>query len=340
MRKLLNTLYVTTPNAWLARDGECVVVKIDGEEKLKIPLINLENIITFSYAGASPALMYACAKYGIGLSFLSENGHFLARSSGKTNGNVLVRRRQYRFADDGKISLKLASSIVAAKISNSRKVLERFLRDYPESPDCTRVKEASNILNYAKIEAVNARDADTLRGTEGNASRVYFSVFNALILRPDFEFAGRNRRPPKDKVNALLSFAYTVLANDIQSALESAGIDSYVGFYHTDRPGRASLALDIMEEFRAYLGDRFVLSLINRNMISPEDFIDNGDGGTVLTPDAKKIFLSNWQKRKRDEIVHPFLGEKVCIGLLGYVQAMMMSKYLRGELDGYPVFLI
>ena len=270
MRKLLNTLYVTTPNAWLARDGECVSVKIDGEEKLKIPLINLENIITFSYAGASPALMYACAKYGIGLSFLSENGHFLARSSGKTNGNVLVRRRQYRFADDGKISLKLASSIVAAKISNSRKVLERFLRDYPESPDCTRVKEASNILNYAKSEAVNARDADTLRGTEGNASRVYFSVFNALILRPDFEFAGRNRRPPKDKVNALLSFAYTVLANDIQSALESAGIDSYVGFYHTDRPGRASLALDIMEEFRAYLGDRFVLSLINRNMISPE----------------------------------------------------------------------
>lgn len=340
MRKFLNTLYVTTPNAWLARDGECVSVKIDGEEKLKIPLINLENIITFSYAGASPALMYACAKYGIGLSFLSENGHFLARSSGKTNGNVLVRRRQYRFADDGKISLKLASSIVAAKISNSRKVLERFLRDYPESPDCTRVKEASNILNYAKSEAVNARDADTLRGTEGNASRVYFSVFNALILRPDFEFDGRNRRPPKDKVNALLSFAYTVLANDIQSALESAGIDSYVGFYHTDRPGRASLALDIMEEFRAYLGDRFVLSLINRNMISPEDFIDNGDGGTVLKPDAKKIFLSNWQKRKREEIVHPFLGEKVCIGLLGYVQAMMMSKYLRGELDGYPVFLI
>lgn len=340
MRKLLNTLYITSPDAWLTRDGECVLVKIGGEEKLKIPLINLENIITFSYVGASPALMYACANHGIGLSFMSENGHFLARSIGKTNGNVLVRRKQYRLADNKEISLELASSIVSAKISNSRKILERFLRDYPESPNCVQVKEVSNILNYAKHQAVNSSDMDELRGVEGNASRVYFSVFNSLILRPDFEFNGRNRRPPKDNVNALLSFAYTLLANDIQSALESVGIDSYVGFFHTDRPGRASLALDIMEEFRAYLGDRFVLSLINKNMISPSDFIDNGDGGVILKPDAKKDFLATWQKRKREEVMHPFLCEKVPIGLLGYVQAMMLSKYLRGELDGYPVFLI
>lgn len=340
MRKLLNTLYVTTSDAWLARDGECVSVRIGGEEKLKIPLINLENIITFSYAGASPALMYACAKYGIGLSFLSENGYFLARSVGKTNGNVLVRREQYRLADNKEMSLKLASSIIAAKISNSRKVLERFLRDYPESQNYAKVKEASNILNYTKHEALNAENTGVLRGVEGNASRIYFSVFNSLILRSGFVFEGRTRRPPKDNVNALLSFAYTLLANDIQSALESVGIDSYVGFFHTDRPGRASLALDIMEEFRGYLADRFVLSLINKNMIAAEDFIDNGGSGVILKPEARKIFISAWQKRKHEEIIHPFLGDKVPIGLLTYVQAMMFSKFLRGELDGYPVFLI
>ncbi len=340
MRKLLNTLYVTTPEAWLARDGECVVVKIGGEEKLKVPLINLENIISFSYAGASPALMHACAKHGIGLSFLSENGYFLARSVGKTNGNVLVRRAQYRMADNKEISLKLASSIISAKIANSRKVLERFLRDYPESPNCARVREASNILNLSKREALAATNMDVLRGIEGNASRMYFSVFNSLILRGGFVFDGRTRRPPKDNVNALLSFAYTLLASDIQSALESIGIDSYVGFFHTDRPGRASLALDMMEEFRGYLADRFVLSLINKNMISADDFIDNGGGGVILKPEARKNFLSTWQKRKHEEIVHPFLGEKVSVGLLVYVQAMMFSKYLRGELDGYPVFLI
>lgn len=340
MRKLLNTLYVTTSDAWLARDGECVSVRIGGEEKLKIPLVNLENIITFSYAGASPALMHACAKYGIGLSFLSENGYFLARSVGKTNGNVLVRRAQYRFADNKEMSLKLASSIIAAKISNSRKVLERFLRDYPESLDYAKVKEASNILNFAKHEALNAENTDVLRGVEGNASRVYFSVFGSLILRNGFSFEGRTRRPPKDNVNALLSFAYTLLASDIQSALESVGIDSYVGFFHTDRPGRASLALDIMEEFRGYLADRFVLSLINKNMVAAEDFIDNGGSGVILKPEARKNFISVWQKRKHEEIIHPFIGEKVPIGLLGYVQAMMFSKFLRGELDGYPVFLI
>ena len=340
MRKLLNTLYVTTPDAWLARDGECVSVKIGGEEKLKVPLINLENIVTFSYAGASPALMHACAKYGIGLSFLSENGYFLARSVGKTNGNVLVRRAQYRMADNVETSLKLASSIISAKISNSRKVLERFLRDYPESPDCAKVKEASNILNFSKRDALYAANTDELRGIEGNASRVYFSVFGSLILRSGFVFEGRTRRPPKDNVNALLSFAYTLLAGDIQSALESVGVDSYVGFFHTDRPGRASLALDIMEEFRAYLADRFVLSMINKNMVAPDDFIDNGAAGIILKPEARKSFLSAWQKRKHEEIIHPFLGEKVCIGLLGHVQAMMFSKYLRGEFDGYPVFFM
>lgn len=340
MRKLLNTLYVTTPDAWLARDGECVSVKIGGEEKLKVPLINLENIVTFSYAGASPALMHACAKYGIGLSFLSENGYFLARSVGKTNGNVLVRRAQYRMADNVETSLKLASSIISAKISNSRKVLERFLRDYPESPDCAKVKEASNILNFSKRDALYAANTDELRGIEGNASRVYFSVFGSLILRSGFVFEGRTRRPPKDNVNALLSFACTLLAGDIQSALESVGVDSYVGFFHTDRPGRASLALDIMEEFRAYLADRFVLSMINKNMVAPDDFIDNGAAGIILKPEARKSFLSAWQKRKHEEIIHPFLGEKVCIGLLGHVQAMMFSKYLRGELDGYPVFFM
>lgn len=340
MRKLLNTLYVITPDAWLARDGECVSVKIGGEEKLKVPLINLENIVTFSYAGASPALMHACAKYGIGLSFLSENGYFLARSVGKTNGNVLVRRAQYRMADNVETSLKLASSIISAKISNSRKVLERFLRDYPESPDCAKVKEASNILNFSKRDALYAANTDELRGIEGNASRVYFSVFGSLILRSGFVFEGRTRRPPKDNVNALLSFAYTLLAGDIQSALESVGIDSYVGFFHTDRPGRASLALDIMEEFRAYLADRFVLSMINKNMVAPDDFIDNGAAGIILKPEARKSFLSAWQKRKHEEIIHPFLGEKVSIGLLGHVQAMMFSKYLRGELDGYPVFFM
>lgn len=342
MKKLLNTLYVTSTNAWLSQDGENVVVRIDAQERFRIPFHNLESIIGFGYAGASPALMSACAKRGILLSFVSEHGEFLARCIGKTNGNVIVRRRQYRIADDNMESLKISSTIVAAKIANSRKILERYLRDYPKKRNNETVKEVSNILNFAKSDALNASSDDELRGIEGNASKLYFSVFDNLILSEDerFRFTGRNKRPPKDKINALLSFAYTLLSHDVQSALESCGLDSYVGFLHADRAGRASLALDIMEELRAYIADRNVLSFVNRGQIKADDFNDFGENGVMMSKNARKEFIKHWQSRKHEEIVHPFLREKIKIGLIPYVQAMMLNKYLRGEIEAYPVFLI
>lgn len=342
MKKLLNTLYVTSPDSWLHCDGENVVVKIGGEERFRMPFHNLESIISFGRAGASPALMSACASKNIGLSFMSEGGAFMARVTGVANGNVVVRRRQYRLADSGEEALKIASSIIAAKISNSRKILERHIRDYGGRNDISSVKKVSNLLGYAKSDAAKARSAAELRGIEGNASKLYFSVFGEMILNGDgaFGFEGRNKRPPKDRTNALLSFAYTLLAHDVQGALESCGLDSYVGFFHTDRPGRAGLALDIMEELRAYIADRNVLSFINRRQVKASDFEDRGVNGVILKPDARREFIRHWQRRKQDEMEHPFLSEKIKCGLIPYAQALLLNKFLRGELDAYPVFLI
>lgn len=338
MRKLLNTLYITTPESYLSKDGMNVVISLDQQEVFRIPIINIEAIVTFGYMGASPGLMKLCADNGVALTFLSPNGRFVSRVQGQTKGNVLLRKAQYRLADDQTWSLHVAQLMVAGKIQNYRNVLRRYLRDYGENPE---VVAAANALDIQKRDALRAKDRAELMGTEGLAANQYFAVFPHMILqqKADFPFNGRNRRPPKDAVNAMLSLAYTLLANDTAAALETVGLDPYVGFFHTLRPGRTSLALDVMEELRAYLGDRFVLSLINRRQVAADDFLYQGEKGVVLTDKGRRTFLTAWQNRKKEEIIHPYLNEKMPVGLLPYVQAMLLARYVRNDIDDYPVFL-
>lgn len=338
MRNLLNTLYVTTPEAYLSKDGLNVVVSVKQEEVFRIPVINIEGV-TFGYMGASPGLMKLCSDNGIALTFLSPHGRFISRMQGATKGNVLLRKKQYQLSDDETWSLHVTRLMIGGKIQNYRNILKRYIRDYGENEDITRV---IHVLEHVKQKALVAQDKTTLIGYEGMASNAYFAIFPILILnqKADFPFQGRNRRPPKDAVNAMLSFAYTLIANDVSAALETIGLDPYVGFLHTLRPGRTSLALDMMEELRAYLGDRFVLSLINKRQITAKDFLFQGDDGVVMTDKGKKTFISAWQSRKREEITHPYLNEKIEIGLLPYVQAMLMARYIRQDIDDYPVFLI
>lgn len=339
MRKLLNTLYVTTPEAYLSKDGLNVVVSVKQKEIFRIPIVNIEGIVTFGYMGASPGLMKLCADNNVALSFLSPNGKFIGRFQGPIKGNVLLRTKQWDLAKDEQFALSISKLFIAGKIQNYRNILARFLRDNGNNE---AVKDTVAQMKYCKLKALNVSDMDSLRGIEGDAASRYFDVFPQLILhqKGDFVFHGRNRRPPKDAVNAMLSFVYTLIASDMTAALETAGLDPYIGFLHTLRPGRASLALDTVEELRAYLGDRLVLSLINRKQVCIKDFIHQGEDGVVMTDNGRKIILSAWQSRKKETIIHPYLGEKIPIGLLPYVQAMLLARYLRGEIDNYPVFLI
>ena len=339
MRKLLNTLYVTTPEAYLCKDGLNIVVSVKQQEVFRIPAINIEGILTFGYMGASPGLMKLCSDSGISLTFLSLNGRFVSRVQGATHGNVLLRKAQYALSDDEEWSLHVAQLMIAAKIQNYRNILRRYIRDYG---DCQKVDAAVRVLDANKRYALHAEDKTKLMGFEGIASNAYFEVLPKLILnqKESFPFNGRNRRPPKDAVNAMLSLAYTLIANDCAAALETVGLDPYVGYLHALRPGRTSLALDIMEEFRAYLGDRFVLSLINKRQITPKDFLYQGDNGVVMTDKGRKTFITAWQNRKRETIIHPYLNAKVEIRLLPYVQALMLARYIRKDIDDYPVFLI
>ena len=338
MRKLLNTLYVTTPESYMSKDGMNVVIYVQQQEVFRIPIINIESIVTFGYMGASPGLMKLCSDNGVSLTFLSPNGRFVSRVQGQTHGNVLLRMAQYYLADETEKSLHVAQLIVAGKIQNYRNVLRRYIRDYGEDNE---VENISKALDNSKRDALRSRDKKELMGIEGLAANHYFSVFHKLILQQqdDFPFNGRNRRPPKDAVNAMLSLSYTLLANDTTAALETVGLDPYVGIFHAIRPGRTSLALDIMEEMRAYIGDRFVLSLINRRQITASDFIYQGEKGVVLTEKGRKTFLTAWQNRKKETIQHPYLNEKIPIGLLPYVQAMLFARYVRNDIDDYPVFL-
>lgn len=339
MRKLLNTLYVTTPESYLSKDGLNVVVSVNQQEVFRIPAINIEGIVTFGYMGASPGLMKLCSDNGISLTFLSPHGRFISRIQGQTKGNVFLRKKQYQLSDDANWTLEISRLMIAGKIQNYRNILRRYVRDYGENE---RVDNAVKSLDVTKREVLRAEDKTILIGYEGIASNAYFDVLPVLILnqKNHFVFHGRSRRPPKDAVNAMLSFAYTLIANDMTAALETVGLDPYIGFLHTLRPGRTSLALDMMEELRAYLGDRFVLSLINKRQISIKDFLVQGDNGIIMTDNGKKTFITAWQNRKRETIIHPYLNEKVEIGLLPYVQAMLMARYIRNDIDNYPVFLI
>ncbi len=340
MKKLRNTLYITSPGRYLSLDGENVVVLEKETEVARIPLHNLEAIVTFGYTGASPALMGACAQRDIGLTFLSGNGRFIARVMGEVYGNITLRKEQFRISEDPQRSILIARNCIAGKVYNCRWLLERMARDYPLRLDAAKLKHKSAFLAETLKKIRNCEAAAVLRGLEGEAASVYFSCFDDLILQQKdyFRFAGRNRRPPEDEVNAMLSFAYTLLASMCANALESVGLDPYAGFFHTDKPGRKSLALDLMEELRGVMGDRFVLTLINKKMIHPQGFLRKENGAVVMSDDARKTFLAAWQAKKQETITHPFLDEKLEWGMVPYVQAMLLARYIRGDLDEYPPF--
>ena len=341
MKKLLNTLYLTSPDYYLSLDGENVVVLDGGETAGRVPLHNLEAIVSFGYRGASPALMGACAERGIDLCFLTPQGKFLARVTGKVKGNVILRRSQFEAARNEADCCIIARNFILGKVFNARWVLERTLRDHGMQVDTDRVSQVSQSLQQMLSQIRTCTDSAKLRGMEGEAASQYFSVFNEMILqqKSTFHFEGRSRRPPLDRVNALLSFVYTLLTGMTASALESVGLDSYVGFLHTDRPGRVSLALDLMEELRPVLADRFVLTLINRNIVSARDFSIQENGAVLMKDDARKRILTEWQNKKKETIRHPFLDEKVEWGVVPYVQAMLLARNLRGDLDEYPPLL-
>lgn len=341
MRKLLNTLYVTTPESYLAREGENILIIRDEEVVFRTPVHNLEAVVCFCYPGASPALLGLCAERGITVSFFAPHGKFLARVEGSQSGNVLLRRRQYRLADTENVSPDLARYFVSAKILNCRAVLQRGRRDHPERVG-EDIERSIALLGNSARKVFISTSLDGIRGIEGEAAQRYFAELDHLILeqKDDFFMHSRRKRPPLDNVNALLSFFYTLLVHECRSALESVGLDPAVGFLHRDRPGRPSLALDLMEELRPYLADRMVLSLINRKQIGKDDFTITENGAVLVSDEARKGLLNAWQKRKQEEIMHPYLEERVMVGLLPYTQALLLARYLRGDLDAYPGFVV
>lgn len=341
MKKLLNTLFVTTNGAYVHKERETVIVEIEQKKVLQLPMLALSNIFCFGRVSLSPPFMSACSEKGIGIAFFNEFGRFQARIQGPQTGNVLLRRQQYRWADDLKKSATISRYIIAAKISNSRSVIQRTIRNNPNVENVTELKTTVSELKRTLNKLQNEFELDSLRGREGEAANCYFGIFNHLITqqKDDFKFSGRNRRPPKDTINALLSFIYAIMLQDCVSALEGVGLDPYVGFLHRDRPGRQSLALDLLEEFRAFLGDRLALNLVNLQQLKKSDFRYTENGAVLMSDDARKTLLAAYQKRKQDELVHPILQEKVKIGLLFHAQALLLSRHIRGDLDYYPAFI-
>ncbi|MEX1244301.1 MAG: type I-C CRISPR-associated endonuclease Cas1c [Thermoanaerobaculia bacterium] len=338
MRKHGNTLYVLAQGAYLAKEGETVQVRIEGEIKLRVPIHQLGGIVCFGQVSVSPFVMGFCAERGVGISFLTEHGRFLARVQGPVSGNVLLRREQYRRADDEQATLFLARTTVMAKIANGRTFLRRAVRDRNGDPGVDGIQEAAGHLSALLNQIAQVGTTDSVRGMEGVAARTYFSVLDRLIVQQKdaFFFHERSRRPPLDNMNALLSFTYTLVLHDIEAALETVGLDGQVGFLHRDRPGRPGLALDMLEEFRVPLADRLALSLVNLRQISGEGFRKAETGGVLMDEETRKTVLVAYQKRKQEEIEHPFLHERTTIGLLPFLQALLLGRFLRGELDAYP----
>ena len=341
MKKHLNTLFVTTQGAYLSKEGETVDVKVDGEVKLRIPVHTISGIVCFGNVSCSPYLLGFCAENNVGISFLTEHGRFLARVQGPVSGNVLLRREQYRRADDLKFSAEVAKFVLTGKITNCRTVLQRALRDHASKIEEEEVRNAVMRLNHQMELLGQEHPLDVLRGVEGDSAHIYFNVFDHLIVaqKDSFRFNERNRRPPLDNVNCLLSFIYTLLMHDVRSSLESVGLDPAVGYLHRDRPGRPGLALDIMEEFRPFLADRLALSLVNLKQITGKGFKKTESGAVVMDDETRKEVIIAYQNRKQEEITHPFLGEKVALGLLPYAQALLLARFMRGDMDGYPPFL-
>lgn len=342
MRRQLNTLYVTTEGAWLRKDGDNIVMEVERKERVRLPVHMLESLVCIGRVAVSPQLLGHCSANGICVCYLSPQGRFLARVEGPVSGNVLLRRTQYRRSDDPLGSAAIVRNLLVGKIHNQRAVLARGWRDHGERlTDTVAFQQALKRLKRIPKRTLLEQDVDLLRGLEGEAAQSYFGVFDQLIRAesPLLRFRGRNRRPPRDAFNALLSFLYTLLTHDCRSALEVFGLDPAVGFLHRDRPGRPSLALDLAEEFRPLLGERLALSLINRRQLNERDFIVFDNGAVQLKDDARKTVLVAYQERKREQLLHAFLGEKVDIGLLPFVQSQLLARHLRGDLDGYPPFL-
>lgn len=341
MKKHLNTLFVTTQGAYLSKEGETVAVRVENETRMQLPIHTIGSIVCFGQVSCSPYLMGFCAEKGVTLTFLTEYGRFLAEVRGPVSGNVLLRREQYRWADDPACSANMARSTIIAKIANSRTVLQRALRDHSDKMDEAEVRRIIGYLGHRMEACSREQELDGIRGIEGEAAAAYFSVFDNLIVaqKENFFFAERSRRPPLDNVNCLLSFLYTLLVHDAESALETVGLDPAVGFLHRDRPGRPSLALDLVEEFRPFVADRLALSLINLKQVQDKGFKRSESGAVLMDDSTRKTVLVAYQDRKREEITHPFLEEKVTVGLLMHMQATLLARHLRGDMDGYPSFI-
>ncbi len=342
MKKFLNTLFVTTQGAYLFKDGQTVAIKVDNQVKMRIPVHTIGGIICFGKVSCSPYLMGFCSESNVAISFLTENGRFLAKVQGPVSGNVLLRRQQYRMADDSTATAQIAGSCIIGKISNSNTVLKRAMRDHGEKIDTDSLEHVAGRLGqYLNKDLLHDNNLDKIRGIEGDSAHLYFSVFDHLVLdqKEDFNFHGRNRRPPLDNINCLLSFLYTILSHDVRSAVEAVGLDPAVGFLHRDRPGRYGLALDLMEEFRPFIADRLALSLINRKQLKGDGFVKKESGAVLMDDETRKIVLSAYQKRKQETIMHPFINEKIDIGALFFIQALLLARHVRGDIDGYPPFI-
>lgn len=340
MKKLLNVLYITNPETYLSLDGENVVIKKEENVAMRLPLHNLESIVCFGYLGVSPMLMGACAERNIGLCFLTPNGRFLARILGKVKGNVLLRKTQYFYSEEREKSVTIARSFLTGKLANCRKVVQRAIRDHAMLVDVPALEAAAAALKEQMRALQECDNTEDLMGFEGSAAKLYFGVFDQFILQQKeaFFFKERSRRPPLDNLNSLLSFLYTLLTSEVSSALETVGLDPYVGFLHQDRPGRPSLALDLMEELRPVFADRLAISLVNRKQVNASGFTQKESGGILMDSDTRKAVLTAWQERKKEEILHPYLKEKIPFGLIPYVQALLLARFLRGDLDAYPPF--
>jgi len=341
MKRILNTLFVTTQGAYLSREGQTVLVRVGKETKLRVPILTLNGIVCFGNVSCSPFLLGLCGENNVHISFLTEYGRFLARVHGPVSGNVLLRRIQYRVADNNEKSVSIARNVLTAKIANCRNVILRVKREKDDAQKISVLSGAVRNMARSLDKLDDVSTLDELRGIEGEAAMIYFGVFNDLIAaqKEEFYFHGRNKRPPLDNVNAMLSFLYTILAHDVGSALEGVGLDPAVGFLHRDKPGRHSLALDLMEELRPFLADRLVLKLINRKQVKGKGFKKTESGAVMMDDATRKEVLITWQKRKQDEITHPFIEEKIKVGLLPHIQAMLLARFLRGDLEGYPPFL-
>ena len=341
MQRFLNTLYVTTQKAYLHKKGDAIEFVVDDKKPIMLPMINLDSIVCFGNIYVSPFLLGAAPEHNITISFLSETGKFLARVQGPVAGNVLLRKAQYRISDDKEKSARVAKYFITGKIANQKTVLQRAIRDHKDKVDVNRLQSAIDDLNKNLDKVERESDLDRLRGIEGDSAETYFSVFDELITsqKDGFKFEGRNRRPPLDNVNAMLSFVYTLLYHDMISACEVVGLDPAVGFMHRDRPGRLSLALDLMEEFRAFFADRLVLSLINRNEVTADQFEKTASGAVIMNETARKTVVQAYQKKKEVVVNHPYVEKRMHLAILFQIQARLLARHLRGDIDGYPAYI-